>query len=171
MTEYFNTRTFTLVPAEISSPQEQERIIRSQFDLSVNDIVRSVELQQYGARLVFSSNYTDENSVPRVAVEGSFPAIYKYILGLDRINDFNKAVLGFDALSKICFIAIAEGSKLVISNSYRSADFNSAMYFLLEALRQRQINPAQTSADIYGEISDLKLHIIQGILKNIRVFK
>lgn len=167
MADYFNTRKFTLVPAALNSAEEQAHILRNQFGLGNEEIIRSAALPKYNVLLVYSANYTDENSVGNIASEASFPVIYKYIQRLEQIPDNNKAVLEYNPDKKTACIVIGEGENLIMANSYHAADFNSAVYFLLETLHQRQMNPAQTVAEVYGEISDSELNRITTFLKGV----
>jgi hypothetical protein len=162
---YFRTTKFTIVPEEINSPEQQKKIMQEQFATASEEIIRCVQLPEHHALLLFSANYAGENGKPSVAGEDTFPIIYRYIKRVEEMSEYNKAILDFDKAAKISYITVNQGDKLIMANSYSTADAASALYFLLESLRQKQINPVQTSVEIYGILSKSELALFKSYLK------
>ena len=162
---YFRSTKFTIVPEEINSPEQQKKIMLELFAIAPDEIIRHAELPEHHALLLFSANYADENGKPAIAGEDVLPIIYKYIKRLEEISEYNKAILDFDRTSKTSYIAINQGDKLIIANSFHTSDSASALYFLLEALRQKQINPRQTALEIYSILSKSELALFRSYLK------
>lgn len=165
---YFHSSKFTLVPEEITSAEQQRKIMSELFDVADAEQLRSLQLSKYHALLLYSANYLNENGEPSIAEETSLPVIFKYINSLDEITAYNKAILDYSKDYKTSYIAIGQGDKLIMANSFATSGATSALYFLLEALRQKQINPKQTSVQIYGELSEQELTIFKSYLMEVR---
>jgi len=162
---YFRSTKFTIVPEEINSPEQQKKIMQEQFAMAPDEIIRCAELPEHHALLLFSLNYTDETGKTAIAGEDTRPIIYKHIKELEGRSEYNKAILDFDRTNKTSYIVINQGDMLMMANSFHTSDSASALYFLLEALRQKQINPRQTALEIYGILSESELALFKSYLK------
>ena len=162
---YFRSTKFTIVPEEINLPEQQKKIMQEQFATAPDEIIRCAELPEHHALLLFSANYADENGKPAITGEDDRPIIYRHIKRLEEISEYNKAILDFDRTNKTSYITINQGDKLMMANSFHTPDSASALYFLLEALRQKQINPRQTALEIYGTLYKSELALFKSYLK------
>ncbi|MGM9774243.1 MAG: DUF3822 family protein [Candidatus Egerieousia sp.] len=156
MTEFKTTDWFTLVPKELAGkdtePEEAYRkIMKELYPLSDEDKVFHIDIPDYQAVLLYSWKHAG-------AVEEDVrPEISEYIFALSKIPEHNKAILRYvkaeNSEDSSTLILIADGSDLIAANHYHTTDFGSAIYYLMEILKQSQMNPKQTSVHVIGEIS------------------
>ncbi|MBQ0025336.1 MAG: DUF3822 family protein [Bacteroidales bacterium] len=131
---------YTLVPKEFFSEGYAAGFLASVTSLEEGSSVKNKELPAYKAVLV----YTGEDSR---ALE-----IERIVDALSRIDKYNKVVVNIGG--GVVDIALAEGRKLLLVNTFPAADDVTAQYFIFAALRQFQINPEVTTVYLYGESSD-----------------
>ena len=123
---------FTLVPSRFFDPATAHQALAEVADLREGDVVGHLDIPQYDAVLVYT---TGEDSV---VVNGT-PEIYKLLTKLPDCPEYNKILcsLGEDHL----FLAIAQGDRLMLANSFPVQDFTTAEYFIFMSLKSLQLNP------------------------------
>ncbi len=172
MDKYIFTEKFTLIPKEFYTPEQGREALMAQFSLSGDAPVHSLELDDEGAVVVYSSPLQQEGG------ETLPPFVAKLIRHAKAVGEFNKVVLHFSAQRGISHIVIYAGEELKLVNSFKVDSFESALYFLFLSIKGLQMNPQQCvvnvcwaipqhSIDIVSrffkgvEVSDLDIHIIQ----------
>ena len=166
MADYYFTTKFTIVPSSLTDKTQQNNIMREMFTIEKDETVRSTELPQYDAILLYAAPSAQSSSALE-SVHAPLPLIIKHIATLSEIESYNKAAISISKKEKTSFIVIGEGDKLIIANPYHTPDFLSALYFLLKALSQRQMNRTQTSVAVTGDADEKDMKTLEGLFKNI----
>ena len=97
------------------------------------------------------------------------PTVYRHLKDLSALKDYNKLIVDFDIDRKQTCILLAEGEKLIAANSYRTVDFPTAVYYMLELLNKSQINPQQTTVNLIGKADDSQLRMLKTYVKDIKL--
>lgn len=158
MSEYRATDWFTLVPASGdgcgAAPDESvcRKIMKALYPIAETDKVHTLGIPEYGAVLLYS--WKGETGPCDKAV----PEIYAHLKRLPALPEHNKAIVDFKRAGNSgdpsTLIAVADGERLITANHYHTTDFGSAVYYLMEILRQSQMNPQQTRVRICGEVTE-----------------
>jgi hypothetical protein len=113
--------------------------------------VESVSVPEYGAVMLYSNNIgetlTRVISETVMCVDGSkaspLPVMYYMLKELVKLQDYNKIVAAY--MDGILYLALAQGSTLLLCNSYKAPDFTTAQYFIFLAMKKLQLNPEMSS--------------------------
>lgn len=118
---------FTLVPRAFFDASDPAKLLSQLVHLEKDDTVAYKELPEYGAVLVYCN---------------SEPSVCRLFGSLACIPESDKVVMQYDgaALS----VVVARDGKLLLANSFESADFTTALYFLMAALEHSDILPEKT---------------------------
>lgn len=158
------THKFTLVPTPYFKEEESREIIGELYNVSKNEEIRYISIANINAVLLYSVpkelNSSDINY---------YPLAYKMLEYLKEIPEYNKVIFHFSKEKEITHILISKGNSLQLLNSYNAKDFNSALYFLLLAIKQTIINSHQTILHILSNISKEENEIIQNYFKQIAI--
>ncbi|MBR1576349.1 MAG: DUF3822 family protein [Bacteroidales bacterium] len=99
----------------------------------------TLELPRYDAVFVYASE------------DGKPPVLYDLIAGLEGCREYNKILFHFEA--GCLDLAIAQGERLLLANSFPAEDFTSAEYYLFLAVKSLQINPEVSTVTVTSELS------------------
>ncbi len=132
---------YTLVPASFFVEEDSYRLLSQVVQIGESDSVRHIELPEYGAVLVYACPCPEVDRTP---------LIYEMIKMLTRIGEHNKVVFRIE--DGAVHIAMAEGDRLLLANSYPADDFVTAEYFIFAALKEFQVNPEVTVVYFAGNI-------------------
>lgn len=157
MSEYKATDWFTLVPASgdngSAAPDESvcRKIMETLYPIAETDEVYTLGIPEYGAVLLYAwKNATEQ-------CESAAPEIYAHLRRLPELPEHNKAIVDFkragNSGAPSTLIAVADGERLITANHYHTTDFGSAVYYLMEILRQSQMNPQQTLVRVRGDVT------------------
>ena len=119
----------TLVPSQFFVPSAAREALAEVCPVADEDKVRSVELPQYAAVLIYSSGSEDD----------SLPELFRVIESLGSCKEYNKVVASYDGA--VLSLAIAQGRTLLLANEFGAADFTTALYFIFLSMRSLQLNP------------------------------
>lgn len=146
METYTITEKFTLIPKCLYNPN----YLGEMFDIGEDESVKSIEIEKYNAVLAFA--------VPKETPPDKEPLISKLMEYAGTLNEHNKVAVHYCKERKLSHIVAIEGEKLLLANTYRTADITSLLYFLTLAVQQVMFNPQLTRIHVYGlmEESDLK---------------
>ena len=122
---------FTLVPSSFFNPAAAREALAEVVVLKGSDIVRHIEIPQYGAVLIYAS---DGDS----SVSGQ-PEIYGILQDLQKCPEYNKILCSIK--DGRLYIAIAQGKTLLLANSYSADSFTTAEYYIFLAMKSLQLNP------------------------------
>ena len=131
---------YTLVPKEFFSEEVAAGLLSATVLLDEKDSVKNMELPSYEAVLV----YTGKDSRARIIAD--------IVEVSSRIDKYNKVVVHLG--NGFVDIALAEGKKLLLVNSFPAADDVTVQYFIFAALRNFQISPEVTSIYFRGMASE-----------------
>jgi hypothetical protein len=145
------TPKVALVPEQFYSPETASRLLADVVMLKENDRVESVSVPEYGAVMLYSNNIgetlTRVVSETVMCVDGSkaspLPVMYYMLKELVKLQDYNKIVAAY--MDGILYLALAQGSTLLLCNSYKAPDFTTAQYFIFLAMKKLQLNPEMSS--------------------------
>ena len=145
------TPKVALVPEQFYSPETASRMLADVVMLKENDRVESVSVPEYGAVMLYSNNIgetlTRVVSETVMCVDGSkaspLPVMYYMLKELVKLQDYNKIVAAY--MDGILYLVLAQGSTLLLCNSYKAPDFTTAQYFIFLAMKKLQLNPEMSS--------------------------
>ena len=133
------THKCTLVPARFFEEGDARCILAELYTLTDAETVSSVEVPRYDAVFVFASE------------DGTPPVLLRLVDQLDRCPEYNKILFHF---GEGCLdLAIAQGSRLLLANSYPATDFTTAQYYLFLAMKSLQLNPEVSTVVCASELS------------------
>ena len=145
------TPKVALVPEQFYSPETASRLLADVVMLKENDRVESVSVPEYGAVMLYSNNIgetlTRVVSETVMCVDGRkaspLPVMYYMLKELVKLQDYNKIIAAY--MDGILYLALAQGSTLLLCNSYKAPDFTTAQYFIFLAMKKLQLNPEMSS--------------------------
>ncbi len=163
---YYSDINFTVVPADFSNPNAQHRVLEELFGIDENEKVYSTAVEVYGVKVLYSkpSDYS-----PSLKSTLPLPSVVRYLIELQSIKDYNKLIAEYNKEKGIFILTLAAGEQLLIANGYKATDFGSVIYFILEALRQNQINPQQTVVNLYAAIGIDELEKLESYVKGVKI--
>ena len=135
---------YTLVPSSFFSVEESHSLLSELVQLEAHDTVKNIELPEYEAVLV----YCPEE-------DGSVPPIKALLDSLSAIQEYNKVAFFWESGREIHLtvaLSSSAGTRLLLANSFKAADFVTAEYFIFAALKEHQINPEMTTIYYKGEL-------------------
>ena len=166
MSDYSPTSVFTLIPEGFADKKSWDKIFSNLFPPDQRGEVLFVPIPQYSAILLYS--WEGRNGAISPA-PGVLPTVVKHLKDLAALKDHNKLILDFDIDRKQTCILLAEGERLITANSYRTVDFPTAVYYMLELLSKSQINPQQTTVNLIGKTDDSQLKMLASYVKDIKI--
>ena len=141
----------TLVPENFYSIESASRLLSYVVAMKDGERVDSIPVPEYGAVLLYSNNIGE--TLTRVVSEtvartdGSkaspLPVMYYMLKALGTLHDYNKIVAAY--MDGILYLTLAQGSTLLLCNSYKAPDFTTAQYFIFLAMKKLQLNPEMSS--------------------------
>lgn len=152
--DYSITDKFTLVPQQMDSPE----FIKELFGTCTNENIAHVAIEQYGAVLYFIKDNTE-----------SLPIICFLLKEIGEIKEHNKIAVSFCKEKQIVFITAAEGEKLRLANSYKAADFTTALYFIMLATQQMMFNPLLTELHFYNAMEPQDIELVNRYFKDCKL--
>lgn len=160
---YITVSDFTVIPSDISNPNSQFRIADELFGVGEEEKVFTENVECYGVKVLYKapSGHSGESN--------TFPSIVRYLNELPTIKEYNKLIAEYNKEKGTLVLALAEGERLLIANCYKTADFGSAIYYMLEALKQNQLNPQQTLVNLYAAVGTDELEKLQKYVKGVRI--
>lgn len=132
-----------LIPSQFHDPSKVRENLASVVCLQEGDEVSSIEIPQYAAVLLYCSNQGEnastlvENDIP--GETESLPEMFFILKSLPGCPDYNKILCTW--ADGNLFLAIAQGASLQLANVYPAADFTTAQYYILLAMKSLQLNP------------------------------
>ena len=141
----------TLVPKQFYSPETAQKLLSEVVSLSGDEIVECVELPEFNAVLVYSNmigeTLTRVISETVLCADGSkarpLPVAYYMLKSLADITDYNKILAAY--MDGVLYLVLAQGSTLLLCNSFKAPDFTTAQYFIFLALKKLQLNPEMST--------------------------
>jgi len=117
----------TLVPADLLKGQDTRCFLSAVYpDIAADAKVGVIDFPQYEAALV----YLDR---------GVKPVLAGLLEALPTIKDYNRIVASYTGGA--LYLAVAQGGRLLLANTYAAADFTTAEYFIFLAMKTLQLNP------------------------------
>ena len=145
------TPKVALVPEQFYSPEAASGLLSEVVSLKEEDRVECVSVPEYGAVLLYSNSIGE--TLTRVVSEtvmrtdGSkaapLPVMYYMLKSLGKIQDYNKIAAAY--MDGVVYLALAQGSTLLLCNSFKAPDFTTAQYFIFLAMKKLQLNPEMSS--------------------------
>ena len=142
------------------------QIMADLFDIQESRPIYSLDVPHYGAKLIYC--WEEENGHLK-PIKELVPTVFLHIEQLPKIQEHNKLIMDFRQESKECCILLAEGDRLIGVNCYHTADFGTAIYYMLELLNKSQINPQQSVVNLYGSVTDSELERLGGYVKSFKI--
>lgn len=124
---------FTLVPVNFFSPAAARDALAEVARIEDGARVEYKEIPQYGAVLIYDISGEDSNP----------PEIFHILNALPGCKEYNKLLCSWRG--GVLEMAIAQGKSLLLANRYNAADFTTALYFILLAMKSLQLNPEVTT--------------------------
>lgn len=132
----------TLVPSDFYKDDCARDYLAQVVDILPSDAVKSVFLPRFDAWMIYAAAKNDP--------DGSLPELHHILTSLDVCTDYNKILCSWN--EGVLNMAIAQGSTLLIANSFNAADFTTAEYFIFQALKSLQLNPEVSTISWMNEL-------------------
>ena len=129
----------TLVPARFFDEGDARCILSDLYALTESETVATLEVPRYDAVFIYASE------------DGKAPVLYDLVNGLERCGEYNKILFHYG--DGCLDLAIAQGERLLLANSFPAADFTTAEYYLFLAVKSLQINPEVSSVTVASELT------------------
>ena len=129
----------TLVPSRIFEEGDARCILGELYPLADSEAVSFLEVPRYEAVLLYSTP------------DGQPPVLYELINGLDTCPEYNKILVHYG--DGILNLAIAQGERLLLANSYPAPDFTTAQYYLFRAVKSLQLNPEVSTVTVKSPLT------------------
>ena len=129
----------TLVPSRCFEEGDARCILGELYPLADSEEVSFLEVPRYEAVFLYSTP------------DGQPPVLYDLVTGLDACPEYNKILLHYG--DGILNLAIAQGGRLLLANSYPAPDFTTAEYYLFLAVKSLQINPEVSTVTVKSPLS------------------
>lgn len=177
---YYITSQYALVPQMLSERHDYTESFSAMFGTGPHQTIESLPLPEHRAVLwyAFPNNLRDriqaadaaDASEPPVRI---YPLIRKLLHLAGTIPHHNKAVLFYRPAPRqedgsreqgekpALHLVLQEGDRLLLANSYPASHFNTALYFLLLAVRQIQMNPEQTHVRVCSPLGSAEKATIE----------
>ena len=141
----------TLVPQQFYSTEVAQDLLSEVVALSDDEMVESVALPEFNAVLVYSNKIgetlTRVISETVLCADGSksrpLPVAYYMLKSLADIKEYNKILAAY--MDGVLYLVLAQGSTLLLCNSFKAPDFTTAQYFIFLALKKLQLNPEMST--------------------------
>ena len=129
----------TLVPSRCFEEGDARCILGELYPLAESETVSFLEIPRYDAVFLYSTP------------DGQAPVLYDLVTGLDSCPEYNKILLHYG--DGVLNLAIAQGGRLLLANSYPAPDFTTAEYYLFLAVKSLQINPEVSTVTVKSPLS------------------
>ena len=136
----------TLVPSNFFDPSRAKETLEGVAPLAEGETVEFVAVPQYDAVLLYATGedtariITDNN----VSDGGKpLPEMYFLLRDLERCREYNKILCSWQ--EGVLYLCIAQGRCLLLSNTFKAADFTTAQYYIFLAMKSLQLNPEVSS--------------------------
>ena len=167
MNRYQISEIFTLIPQQFYNTQEGENALQKIFGISASYNVHSIELNEHKAVLCWAIHQNSYNAVDKS--DTIYPFVYKLFSLIPQSNNYNNAIFHYNQEVKLCHIIICENKELKIANSFRCDNFESALYFLLLAVKKLNMNPKQTTVRVCSNISKGETMLIHKFFRGVEI--
>lgn len=117
----------TLVPTRYFDEKDSRCFLSELMPLNDDETVESVQIPEYDAVLVYVRN------------SAGTPEMYSTLKDLSKCMEHNKIVAGIK--DGFLYLAIAQGSSLLLCNAFPASDFQTAEYFIFSSVKSLQLNP------------------------------
>lgn len=145
---------FTLVPSEFFVEGSAYDFLSSVTPLDETVSVKSIELPQYKAVLVYCGNDVRASVVQKEAES------------LTCVSYFNKVLVGMCEKGYVD-VLIALGKKLVIMNSFRAEDAVTALFYIVSAMAEFKLKPGLSVLNVFGTdtigLTEEAIRIFKGV--------
>ncbi|MCR4859796.1 MAG: DUF3822 family protein [Bacteroidales bacterium] len=122
---------FTLVPSHFFDPASARKALAEVAEIKEGDVVRHLEIPQYDAVLVYTTDGDSSVDVP--------PPVYAMLTRLPDCPEYNKILCSLQ--DGRLLLTIAQGKSLLMANSFPARDFTTAQYYIFLSLNSLQLNP------------------------------
>lgn len=145
------TPKVALVPEHFFSPDGARPALAEVARIGDTDFVEYVPVPRYGAVMVYSNSIGESLSetVSKTVYDTSgnsarvLPELWFILRDLQQCPDYNKILCSWR--DGWLYMAIAQGSSLLLANVFEAADFTTAQYFIFLAMKRLQLNPEVSS--------------------------
>lgn len=160
--EYYTANgVFSLVPKDIYTKNNGEKILRDQFNLNKEAIIKSLEIPDFNAFLVYSDNHISDSNIQVK------PLIIALISILKDSKSYNKVIIHYSHEQEIAQLIICTWNKLELITSFKSDSFDTAIYYLLLSLKKLQINHHQTSLRICNKVTKDQMDFLNNFFRKV----
>lgn len=145
---------FTLVPSEFFEESSAADYLSSVTLLEETDSIKSIELPQYKAVLVYCG---DERKAVALQAEAS---------ALSWLAPFNKILVNVSEKGEMDLL-VAMGKRLKMFNIFSVADATTALFYVVSAMERFSLKPGLTLLHIFGDdaigLSEEASRIFKGV--------
>ena len=159
------TPKFTLVPSAFFDRDSAFEVLSEVTDVESDDEVDFIGIPGQDMVLVYSNIIGGELARAVSATvyrnDGTkaqpLPEAYYMLRSLSELEEYNKILASY--MDGVLYLAVAQGSTLMLCNSFKAQDFTTAQYFIFMVMKRLQLNPEmstitfRTPLDVEQEMS------------------
>ncbi len=166
----YDTEKFSAIPRKLHVKERDLAQLNKIHKTEELDEINNIYYPNEDMVLVFAANSTLLNLIKEYQpVFTLYPMVFLFLSYLPLFKEHNK--ISFHYMKGVATIVAAEGERIVYCNSFPAMHFNSALYFLLLALKETQFNAEQTTVYISGNIKDLEIFDIAKYFSTVKYFR
>jgi hypothetical protein len=166
----YGTEKYSLIPASLHEPGNDLKELSALHKLDDLDEINIAEVKRESMKILFAVNSTFLNVIKKYQPHFSiFPTVYPFVKYLPHFSEHNKIL--FHYIKGAVNIVAAEGNRVIFCNTFPVVHFNSALYFLLLALKETQFNSELTTVYVGGNIKDLEIFDISKYFSSVKYFR
>ena len=136
------TSRCALVPEQFFEPSSARAMLVETADIDDTDEVSYVAVPWCSAVLIYARTPGDD----------SLPELYHLLLKAGDLDEHNRIVASYR--SGVLYLVVSEDRCLRLCNSFRTADFTTAEYYLFMVLKKFQMNPEVSTVYFRAALTD-----------------
>lgn len=166
----YGTEKYSLLPTRLHIKGDELKELSALHRLDELDEINIADVTREDMKILFAVNSTFMNVIKEYQPDFHiYPSIYPFIKYLPYFEGHNKIL--FHYIKGFVNIVASEGNRIIFCNTFPAIHFNSALYFLLLALKETQFNPELTTVYTAGNIKDLEIFDIARYFPAIKYFR
>lgn len=148
----------TLVPSACFDPSLAVELLSDVVTVNPQDAVKYVMVKEFGAVLL----YTECPGKP-----SALPVMYYLLEDMKKCTEYNRILASYD--DGYLSLAIAQGPRLLLCNTYEAVDFTTAEYFIFLAMKRLQLNPEVSTISFRTSLTEEQEMSLYNYFKSVEV--
>ncbi|MFA7115705.1 MAG: DUF3822 family protein [Bacteroidales bacterium] len=146
---YYGTEKYCIVPADYYSPDKVYDTLNLLHPIKEDEQVLSLSLPETKAYLIYAIPSATMVDITKIYENAEYyPIVYFLLDRIPFITENNKMIVHF--ARDYVHIVAAERDKLLLANSYPTANYVTALYYIFMAMKELMFNPGFTKLQVSG---------------------